>query len=130
MLIKLIVAVILTEALAEILVASRLFRGFRRWIKARLPDGNLLRYFVKCGYCASVWCGVGVAYLLQIDGLVPSLGWGEPLIWGLVIHRASNVLHEGISRFLTRQPFAVFLQGHITQRQEPVSGLPEAVVEK
>ena len=121
MLIRFLVAIVLTEAVTEIFVASRLFRGLRQWTKTHLPKGNILRYFVKCGYCASVWCGVGSAYLLQIQGPADFLKWGEPLMWGFVIHRASNVLHEIITRILIRHPLTMFLNwngaSYVTKQQ-------------
>lgn len=100
--IKLLIAVIIVEALAEILTESRVTDFLRR-----LP--GLLGYFFGCGYCASVWLGVGAAYLLRMEGALEGLGAVEPVLWGVVVHRGSNVLHEAISRFMGRVPWALFL---------------------
>ena len=99
---KLLIAVIAVEAVAEILTESRVTDRLRR-----LPGA--LGYFFGCGYCASVWLGVGAAYLLRMEGALKGLGAIEPALWGVVVHRASNVLHEGISRFMGRVPWALFL---------------------
>ena len=97
-----LLAVIAVEAVAELLTESRLTDHLRR-----LPGA--LGYFFGCGYCASVWLGVGAAYLLRLEGVLEGLGAMEPAVWGLVVHRASNVFHEGVSRFLGRVPWALFL---------------------
>lgn len=102
MIVQFVLAVVLTEAAAELLTESRVTDRLRR-----LP--GLLGYFFGCGYCASVWLGVGAAYLLRLEGVLTGLGAMEPLLWGLAVHRASNVLHEAISRFLGRVPWALFL---------------------
>lgn len=102
MIVQFILAVVLTEAVAELLTESRITDRLRR-----LPGA--LGYFFGCGYCASVWIGVAAAYLLRLGGVLAGLGAAEPALWGLAVHRASNVLHEAISRFLGRVPWALFL---------------------
>lgn len=99
---KFLLAVIAVEAVAEVLTESRLTAALRR-----LPGA--MGYFFGCGYCASLWLGVGSAYLLRLEGVLEPLGAMEPAVWGLVVHRASNVLHEAVSRFLGRVPWALFL---------------------
>jgi hypothetical protein len=104
--IKLLVAIALVEALAEIWTESVLFERLRVWVRSK---SDFLGYFFDCGYCVSVWLGIGAAYLFQCMGQFEALGWWEPLLWGFVIHRGSNIWHEAISRFMGRIPWALFL---------------------
>lgn len=117
MIVAFILAVVLTEAAAELLTESRVTDCLRR-----LP--GLLGYFFGCGYCASVWIGVGSAYLLGLEGVLTGLGAAEPALWGLAVHRASNVLHEAISRFMGRVPWALFLNVSGGHHHRIEGGLP------
>lgn len=94
----LIVAVLLTEILTELVVGSSLLARFRNRMLG--PDEQKPRLFgvlISCGYCLSVWVAVPMAYLLKLRGILPILGPLEPLAIGLIVHRASNVLHVAIS---------------------------------
>lgn len=119
-LLKLVLAVIVVEALTEIAVDSALFESFRKWIGGEKVDGLARKYGLKgvlvwCGYCVSVSVGIGAAYLFMVRCvylLDPALAWlapYEPAAWGLVLHRFSNLWHEVIIRFLKRVPFTIFL---------------------
>jgi hypothetical protein len=121
MILKFVIAVVLVEAVAELLTESRITDGLRR-----LPGA--LGYFFGCGYCASVWLGIGAAYGLGLSGALDGLGAVEPLLWGLVIHRTSNVLHEAVSRFMGRVPWMLFIrtQGAIPVEVELPLEEPEA----
>jgi len=119
---KLAIATVLVEATAEIWVASFLFEKFRAIVKSK---SEFLGYFVACGYCSSVWFGIGAAYLFQIKGAWPFFGWWEPLVWGIVVHRASNLWHEAIQRFLKRVPFNLFLRSWNTYEDAPKPPTPD-----
>jgi hypothetical protein len=108
--IKLLVAIALVEAVAELWTESDLFERLRVWVRSK---NDFLGYFFDCGYCVSVWLGVGAAYLFQCVGQFDGLGWWEPLLWGLVIHRGSNIWHEIVSRLFARVPFTLFLRGNL-----------------
>lgn len=119
-LLKLVLAVIVVEAVTEILVDSALFAPVRLWIGGTKDEGldgkfGLKGILVWCGYCVSVSVGIGAAYLLMVRGvylLDPVLVWlapYEPAVWGLVVHRFSNLWHEAIVRFLKRVPFTLFI---------------------
>lgn len=103
--ISFILAVIVTEAVVEILVASELFAPWREAVLSRFPRAGVL---FSCGYCLSVWAGVGAAYAL---GLSAGLGLGllEPLVLGLAVHRLSNLWHEILKRILHRLPLQLVL---------------------
>lgn len=117
---KLVLAVILIEAVTEILVDSALFSAIRLWIGGTKEEGLDGKYGLKgilvwCGYCVSVSVGIGVSYLLMIRFLYqldPALAWiapFEPVVWGIVAHRFSNLWHEAIVRWLKRVPFSLFI---------------------
>ena len=98
-----LLAIVLTEALVEIVVDSVLLASFRRLVLVRFPFGGIL---FSCGYCMSVWVGVGVAYTLSLSvGL--GMGIYEPFLAGLIVHRLSNLWHEILQRVLLRIPFQV-----------------------
>lgn len=91
MILNLILIAIATEALVEIIVASELFYPLHRWAFFTFGWEKL------CGYCASFWVAVGL-WSYQDDPLV------KLLIMVLVVHRLSNLLHEGFSRWFKRTP--------------------------
>jgi len=94
-------AVLATEAITEILVASELFDGLRRSI-AQLaypideptngpqPGWVWLNKLTTCGYCMSVWVAAGVVWFLPGDyfGIVDNV-----IVKGFALHRLSNWLH-------------------------------------
>lgn len=100
-----LLAVVVTEAVVEVLVASELLAPLREGALSRFPRAGVL---FSCGYCLSVWAGVGAAYAL---GLSAGLGLGavEPLVLGLAVHRLSNLWHEVLQRVLHRLPFQLVL---------------------
>ncbi len=100
-----LLAILVTEAVVEIVVDSDLLAPLRAAALARFPRGGVL---INCGYCLSVWVGVGASYAL---GLSAGLGLGalEPLVLGLAVHRLSNVIHEAIRCFLGRVPFQIVI---------------------
>jgi hypothetical protein len=102
MLIKFIIAVILAEALTEILKEAVVLEPLRSPFR-RLKKFN---EFLECGYCMSVWVGWGVAFLFRLRvGIAVEWWWLECLVAGLVVHRVSNIWHEAISRWLGKHPF-------------------------
>lgn len=107
MILKVLIAIVLTEAIVEISVASFIFEKMRATVTSW---SEFFGKFATCGYCQSVWVGVGFAYLFQIKGAWPFLGWYEPIVWGLVVHRGSNLWHEAAQRWLHRVPFSVFFR--------------------
>jgi hypothetical protein len=118
---KLAVATIVVEAVTEVFVDSALFESFRKWIGGEREEGLARKYGLKgvlvwCGYCVSVSIGIGTAYLLWIDGIhhldprLARLAPFEPALWGLVVHRLSNLWHETVLRYLKQIPFSLFLR--------------------
>lgn len=94
-----ITAIIITESIVEISVDSVLFYRIKNLFGGK--NTNSLRYeFFNCGYCQSVWVGIGMAFLFSIKPF--NLGPWEPIAWGLLIHRLSNLWHEATNRWITK----------------------------
>jgi len=89
--IKIILAVIATEAITEILVESALFEDIRCRLAAK---HDLLAEFVQCGWCISVWVGAAAfaVILLRL----------EVIFIPFVIARLANFAHDlfGIAKRL------------------------------
>lgn len=94
---KFIMALILTEAVTEVVVKSELFKPLRKLL---FEKGNKFTKFLHdlldCGYCTSVWVGCFMSLML-ID--LPLIHWSiDWLLYGLAIHRVSNMLHFVIDK--------------------------------
>jgi hypothetical protein len=107
---KFVVAVVLVEAVVQIATEAEIFEGLRAWFDGADEEPSKMGVFARCGYCQSVWAGWAVAFVLSMDGMFPWLTWGEPLVWGLVVHRASNIWHEVVSRHQNRVPLTLFMR--------------------
>jgi hypothetical protein len=117
-------AIIAVEAATEIEVNSELFKGFRGNIVRVKWVGWYLNGLFSCGYCLSVWVAALSALIIPGDVVV----WVSSAVLGkittcqvpftiadfiiktLVIHRLSNVVHEGIYRWLARMPIILGLR--------------------
>jgi hypothetical protein len=92
-------AIILTEAITNVLTKSKIFEPLRKWFFEK--DGKVLKFIhriLDCPYCCSVWVGLfstGMLYLYLLD-LLPKIL--TLFFVGLVIHRLSNVLHSIVDR--------------------------------
>ena len=100
---KIIFAIVLTEAITEIVVKSEIFLPIRK----ALFDNKKFRFFewlhslLDCGYCFSVWAGWFVALILlmpnqEVVFVSKYIDW---FFIGLALHRGSNVLHYVIDCF-------------------------------
>lgn len=117
---KIPIAMILVEAVVEICAEGEIFEPLRVWLDGRGEKPRKIGVFVRCPYCMSVWAGWGAAYLLGLMGFFQWMGWFEPLLWGLLVHRASNIWHEAVSRYLGRAPLALFLRSWRREEAVPV----------
>ena len=101
---KFILAIVLTEAITELVVKSELFYPIRRFFFKRKSSFifNWFHSLMDCGYCFSVWAGwfVSLMYVIFSDGFVLFnniiLNW---FFMGVVFHRLSNVLHYLVDVF-------------------------------
>ena len=96
--VKLLMAIILTEAVTEVIVKSELFKPLRAYL---FNKGNKLTLFLHnildCGYCTSVWIGCFTSLLLLND--LQAVHWSiDWFIYGLIVHRLSNILHFAIDK--------------------------------
>lgn len=89
--IKFVLAVILTEAVTELIIESEIFEPIKLKI---MRIGQFFEKLLTCGYCMSVWTGICASYLFQLTIGLKYLSWFEPLILGFVIHRLSNLYHD------------------------------------
>jgi hypothetical protein len=89
-------AIILTEAITQIITKSELFRPIRKFFFEKRAN-KLCKYIhdlLDCGYCTSVWVGWFVVIaLLYFDNIVINVFFA-----GIVLHRLSNILHFIIDR--------------------------------
>lgn len=91
---KMFVAIVMTEAFAEIISSGAIFQALRERMWG--PDqkkGRFAGLLLSCGYCLSFWFGILFAYALNIHGELIWLKMAEPLVWGVVAHRAANLIH-------------------------------------
>lgn len=100
-----VLAVILTELTTDIVTSSAVFERLRAWLRRDPPPGadgqpvsnpkpTLIGVLFSCGYCFSVWSGIFWSILFGLRGKLDFLpGPIENLIWGLIVHRASNAWH-------------------------------------
>lgn len=80
----LFVVVVATEAVTEIVVESELMDP----VRMRLGRSWFLGSIVTCGYCLSVWVAFALWSLCYAHWIFVSF------CLGMVVHRASNVLHS------------------------------------
>lgn len=82
---RLILCIIAAEAMTQLACKAEIFNRLRNWLKSLSGFTNDL---LSCPYCVSVWVAA-FTVLLCI-----SYEWSWWFILLLVIHRASNVLHD------------------------------------
>lgn len=103
-----LMAVIVVEAIVEIIVDSELFMPWRVFISKRTSIvGRFLGKLSTCGYCASVWVSALIAWALP--GHVFSIYIADIFIRIFLLHRLSNIVHELFHRWLNRHPFGLFI---------------------
>lgn len=102
-----LIAVIACEAAVEILVSSALFQPMRE----RMLKRRVLGQLAACPYCVSVWAAGAVVWLLDI-----ATTFGMLILWTLVVHRLSNLLHALVHGRLIRFPFCINV--HLTREQD------------
>ena len=96
---RFILAVIITEAITELLTKSEIFIPLRGFFFNRRDKKvfGFIHKLLDCGYCTSVWSGWFVALVFFKDIGILNV-WVDWFFVGLVIHRLSNVLHFLIDR--------------------------------
>lgn len=87
---KVLVAVVCTEALTELAVKSEFFQPLRAWLyKSKYWPLRFIHRILDCGYCFSVWASIlAVTCIFYIDVIIVHF-----LVLILVVHRLSNLFH-------------------------------------
>ncbi len=101
-----IILSITIEALTEIIVFSELFLKLRVLVSKINP--SFLGKLLSCGYCLSIWVSIPIVFFVPghiVDNYVIDL-----FIKWMILHRFSNIAHEGIRRWITRAPFVFIIQ--------------------
>ena len=102
---ELIVIIIAVEAVTEIIGSSELFQPVREMVFWYAPNTRL------CKYCLSVW--VASFFILFYSPLIMMLAYI------FMVHRLSNVFHEGASRWFKKKPIVgVFTIHHNNLNQD------------
>lgn len=93
--IKLIAAIIATEAITELAVKSEFFEPVRkRLFESKSKFLNYIHRIFDCGYCFSVWAGIlSTLMIFFIDYMIVDF-----LIITIVVHRLSNIFHFIVDR--------------------------------
>lgn len=95
-----IIAIILTEAITEIVVKSELFLPLRSKIFELGKNNKFFKWLhslIDCGYCFSVWVGVFTSIFL-LNGLHIIHKYVDWFLLGIIIHRLSNLFHNIMDR--------------------------------
>ncbi|RLI61095.1 MAG: hypothetical protein DRO67_08370 [Candidatus Asgardarchaeum californiense] len=92
--VKFIIAVIITEAITELVTKSSFFKPLREWFFSK-KDTKIFKWLhslFDCGYCMSLWIAWAVSLFMfrNVNIVYSHVDW----IWiGIVIHRLSNIQH-------------------------------------
>ena len=89
-------AIILTEAITQLITKSEFFRPIRKFFFSRKENRffNWIHDLLDCGYCTSIWVGLFVViYMIFVNNMILNVFFA-----GIVLHRLSNVLHFIIDR--------------------------------
>lgn len=107
-------AFVATEAVVELITASKVLFNFRDWVAQRSAFfGDL----INCGYCTSVWVATLLfSYYLPVGYKLQAACADSVMVWlvvlvakAAVVHRMSNVIHELFSRWFGRHRFGIEL---------------------
>lgn len=96
LLLNIIIAIFLTEAITELVVNSEIFEPLRKFFFIRRNNHffKFLHAVTDCDYCFSVWAGWFIAIIILND--LSFILINKYIDWffvGLFLHRISNILH-------------------------------------
>lgn len=95
-LLKLAAAVVLVEAVAEIVAEAVILERLRAWLEKDPEKPRLAGVLARCGYCQSFWLGLAAAFGLGLT-LPFQIGWPglvQAAAMGVVVHRLSGLWHD------------------------------------
>ena len=82
---KILMFIIIVEALVELICKSEILERPREWIKSW---GWFTNDLLSCYYCTSVWVGMTIAPLYFVNNKYLYI-----ICLGIALHRLSNYLH-------------------------------------
>ena len=94
-----LIACLLTEAITELVVKAEIFLPVRSTLSL---GGSFFKKLLSCGYCFSVWAAFGVAFMLDFPPSFTGYLWGDYMVWSLLVHRGSNILHNCIDKWTNK----------------------------
>jgi hypothetical protein len=86
MYIRIIIAIIIVEAITNIITKSELFKPVRAYF---FNKNKWIHDLLDCGYCMSVWVGAATAIYLTFFNVEVIDLFGL----GIALHRLSNIFH-------------------------------------
>ncbi len=89
-------AAFITEALTELVIKSVFFKYFRTQV-SRL--GEWVEELFKCGYCFSVWVAIVIVGVTGCSVPVSAYFIFNSFVTVLIVHRLSNVMHNIIDKW-------------------------------
>jgi len=94
LILQFIFAVIVVEAITNIITKSEVFEPIRKFFFVRREKFLFCTFsgILECPYCMSVWIGFFVAFIYWYSFLI------NPFFIGLVLHRLANLVHHIIDR--------------------------------
>jgi hypothetical protein len=93
---RIILAVIVVEAITNIITKSELFTPVRAYF---FKKNKWVHDLLDCGYCMSVWIGIFAAIYLTFFKVTAVEIFGL----GIVLHRLSNIFHFIVDWFDERR---------------------------
>ena len=96
LLIQVLMAVILTEAVTELVIKSEIFKPVRNVF---FMLGDWFKKLFSCGYCFSVWAAATVVFLIDTSYPLTGNHWLDLGLMALVVHRLANILHNVIDKY-------------------------------
>jgi hypothetical protein len=88
---KIILTILLVEALTELFFKAAPLQGIRKWLVAKTPFLNSEEqgHLFDCKYCTAFWISAGVVLIaIFLDYYVTRL-----LAYIIIVHRLSNFVH-------------------------------------
>ena len=87
---KYLLAILLIEALTNIVSKSEIFKPIRKFFFNKNKFFSWIHELLDCPYCTSVW----VAWFVVLAFIVLDNFYVNLFFYGIMLHRASNILHD------------------------------------
>ena len=123
-----IFALIYVEAVTEILVDSEIFLKLRNWLAKK---SDFINSLIGCGYCMSVWVSFSICWAVPgtiVGRMIPDNTYvflADCFIKAMVLHRLSNLIHEGMKRWMDRYPWVISISRTVDNDSEVAIDIEE-----